>query len=407
VIAAFVSALTAPAGLAACDATHFAISAPASVSAGSAFDFTVTAEGLGNCIATSYAGTMHFTANDALATLPADATLSSGIGTFSATLTTAGGRLLTATDTTTSSITGTSNVIIVTAAAATHFGLSAPTEAAVGNPFHFTVTALDQFNNRATSYGGTIIFGSSDTAASLPPHSKLTAGVGVFTATMNTVGSQGLEACDTVSVFVCGMASSIMVGPAETHFTVIGPSAVNAGTPFHLTVTARDGHGHVVPGYTGTVHFTSTDHLATLPANARLTGGIGTFTATLRTAGKQRITATDAAKSSIKGTSNAIGVAPGQAVRFEVAAPPSIRRGHEFGFKVVARDRFGNVATAYTGTVQFLSSDPHARLPHRSVLIHGVNTFVAVLETHGLQTITAEDSKHHSLSGTAHVRVRR
>ena len=38
-------------------------------------------------------------------------------------------------------------------------------------------------------------------------------------------------------------------------------------------------------GYTGTVHFTSSDGAAVLPANSTLTNGVGTFSVTLKTAG--------------------------------------------------------------------------------------------------------------------------
>ena len=62
---------------------------------------------------------MHFTSSDAAATLPADATLVNGGGTFSATLTTAGNQTITVTDTVTSSVTGVSDLIAVGALAQT------------------------------------------------------------------------------------------------------------------------------------------------------------------------------------------------------------------------------------------------------------------------------------------------
>src|SRR5207248_5895200 len=85
--------------------------------------------------------------------------------------------------TVTSSITGTSNTIAVSAAAATHFGVSAPSSATAGTAFTFTVTAQDQFNNTATSYGGTVHFTSSDAQATLPANSTLTNGSGSFSRT--------------------------------------------------------------------------------------------------------------------------------------------------------------------------------------------------------------------------------
>jgi hypothetical protein len=56
----------------------------------------------------TYSGIVHFTSSDAQAVLPANATLTNGIGPFNATLKTAGTQTITATDTVTASITGTS-----------------------------------------------------------------------------------------------------------------------------------------------------------------------------------------------------------------------------------------------------------------------------------------------------------
>jgi hypothetical protein len=62
----------------------------------------------------------------------------------------------------------------------------------------------------------------------------------------------------------------------------------------------------VVTGYTGTVHFASTDTKATLPSNYtfKTTGkGVHTFTAlVLRKRGNQKITITDTHNSSLTGS---------------------------------------------------------------------------------------------------------
>src|SRR4029079_10404754 len=122
-----------------------------SPTAGTAFSFTVTALDQFNNTATSYAGTVHFTSSDGQAVLPANSTLTNGAGTFSATLRTAGSQTITATDVVTASITGASGTIAVSAGTATHFSVSAPASATAGTAFSFPVTALDQFNNTATS----------------------------------------------------------------------------------------------------------------------------------------------------------------------------------------------------------------------------------------------------------------
>src|SRR5207248_1828043 len=146
-----------------------------------------------------------------------------------------------ATDTNNSSITGTSNNIAVSAAAATHFTVSAPSNATAGNSFNFTVTAQDQFNNTATSYGGTVHFTSSDGQAVLPADSTLTNGTGTFSATLDTAGSQTITATDTNTSSITGTSNSILVSAAAaTHFTVSAPASATAGNAFSFTVTALD-----------------------------------------------------------------------------------------------------------------------------------------------------------------------
>ncbi|HYW47779.1 MAG TPA: hypothetical protein VE959_33230 [Bryobacteraceae bacterium] len=92
------------------------------------------------------------------------------------------------------------------------------------------------------------------------------------------------------------------------HFSVLAPSTATGGTPFNFMVSALDADNVLVPAYTGTVHFTSSDAAAVLPADSMLSAGVRNLSATLRTGGNQTITATDAANSGITGTSSAIAV---------------------------------------------------------------------------------------------------
>ncbi|MFL6244606.1 MAG: hypothetical protein ACJ74H_01175 [Thermoanaerobaculia bacterium] len=87
--------------------------------------------------------------------------------------------------------------------------------------------------------------------------------------------------------------------PAIT-FVLSLPSIMGAGDATSATLTAYNANYTVATGYTGTVHFTSTDGAATLPTNYTFTGGdagVHTFPAgfTLRTAGSQVVTVTDIA----------------------------------------------------------------------------------------------------------------
>lgn len=192
-------------------ATHFSVTAPASATAGMAFNFTVTALDASNRMTTNYAGTAHFTSTDGQATLPANSSLTNGMGTFSATLKTVGSQSITAIDTVTASITGASSSINVAPGAASHFSVTTPGTAKVGVAFNFTVTALDAFNNMATGYAGTGHFTSTDGQAMLPANSSLTNGQATFSATLKTIGSQTITATDTMTVSITGTSNMIMV----------------------------------------------------------------------------------------------------------------------------------------------------------------------------------------------------
>jgi hypothetical protein len=116
----------------------------------------------------------------------------------------------------------------------------------------------------------------------------------------------------------CGGGSSSAPPPQATHYSVAAPASVNVGTAFNLTLTALDASNNVVAGYSGTVHFTSTDAKAVLPPNLSLANGTATLQATLKSAGGQTITGTDTAIPSLTGTSSSIKV-PAATSRFQNA----------------------------------------------------------------------------------------
>jgi len=86
-----------------------------------------------------------------------------------------------------------------------------------------------------------------------------------------------------------------------------------AGVAGSVTVTAKDAYGNTVTGYTGTVHFTSTDTKAILPADYVFLAadhGVHTFSVTLKTAGTQTIRSRDKVTSTITGVQAGIVVNP-------------------------------------------------------------------------------------------------
>jgi len=163
----------------------------------------------------------------------------------------------------------------------------------------------------------------------LPGNSTLTNGAGTFSVTLKTAGNQTITATDTTTSSITGTSNSINVSPtAAMTFSVSTPGGVTAGTAFNFTVTAQDQFNNIATGYAGTVHFSSSDVQAVLPGNSTLTNGAGTFSATLKTAGSQTITATDTVTSTFTGTSISIAVSAAAASHFTVTAPGIGQRRH-------------------------------------------------------------------------------
>ncbi len=385
---------------------------PASVTAGTAGSVTVAAKDAYGNTTPAYTGAIHFSSSDAQAALPGDYTFTAadqGVHTFSVTLKTASTQSLTARDKANANFTGTQSGIVVHAAAASSLllvGLSSPRTAGVAGSV--TVTLKDAYGNVAAGYTGTVHFSSSDAQAALPADYPFTAadkGVHTFSVTLKTVGTQSFRVADKVNGTLSATQSGIVVTPAAVSALLVAgfPASITAGVPGTFTVTAKDAFGNTVPTYTGTVHFTSSDPQAILPADAPLTNGTGTFSATLRTTGTQALTAADTQNSTIKGSQTGIRVNTAPSTLVVAGFPTSITAGVPGTFTVTAKDRFGNTVTTYTGTVHFSSSDRQAALPADYIFTaadQGSHTFSATLKTVGIQALAATDTQIAGLTGS-------
>src|SRR5207244_1207957 len=129
-----------------------------------------------------------------------------------------------------------------------------------GAPFTVTVTALDQFNNVATDYLGTVQFTSSDAGAGslLPADYTFVAGdhsVHTFTngVTLVTAGSQTLAATATRTSSISSTATITVRAAMATHLVVNAPSGADSGSELVFTVTAQDPFNNTATGYGGTL----------------------------------------------------------------------------------------------------------------------------------------------------------
>ncbi len=302
-----------------------------------------------------------------------------------------------------------------------------PAAQTAGTVYSVTVNAVDD-NWNLIDINDTVAISSSDANASLPANAALTAGTGTFSLTNKTAGSWTVTAADvTQAGITAGTSTSFTVNPgAFTKLQLLVPGetaapgtatgktgtpiAQNTDTPFDVTANAVDDNWNVVPTVGDTVAITASDPSASLPANAALSGGTGTFSVRLNTAGSWTVTATDVTDGSkTANTSAVIPVNLGAFVQLQVllpgetaapgtptgktGSPTAQTAGTAFTVTVRAVDAHWNLIST-NDTVQLVSSDAQATLPANAALSGGSGSFSLTNKTSGSQTVTASDVTH-------------
>jgi hypothetical protein len=213
------------------------------------------------------------------------------------------------------------DTVTVAAGSFAQLGVTAPANSAAGAPFTVTVSALDAFGNVVPGYADKVHFSSTDATAILPADYTFTAadqGVHSFQVTLSLPGSQSVTVTDLTTGTSAGTAAVAVSTVAA--FEVSAPASIAGGASFSITVTAVDAFGRPAPGYTGTVHFTSSDGSAVLPASYTFQPsdqGVHIFTGlSLGTPGSQTINVADAGNMFVTGSATIAvnGRAPGQSL---------------------------------------------------------------------------------------------
>src|SRR6185369_16755010 len=128
---------------------------------------------------------------------------------------------------------------------------------------------------------------------------------------------------------------------------ITGPATTTAGVATAIALAVSDQFGNLCTSANGLVSFTTRD-AAPPPALATIAGGLGSATMTFHTAGAQ--TVGGALLGTAVAGAYAAAVAPDVAAALAVALPSNTTAGVAASFTVLASDRFGNVATGFTGS---------------------------------------------------------
>ena len=190
-------------------------------------------------------------------------------------------------------------------------------------------------------------------------------------------------------------------GPPRLQLQFPSGQIVSPGQQFDVPLTISTNNGGFLLTYGGTVHFTSSDPKAVLPADYTFNfadAGAHTFVATLNTPGPQTITVTDPSSPFLTGSGDYSVNNP--AATFTMAMPGNAVPGTAIPVFVTARGQSNQVATSYTGTIHFTSTDSGAVLPADTTLVNGTGSFVVTFNTAGFQTLKVQDTSDALISAS-------
>ncbi len=307
-----------------------------------------------------------------------------------------------------------------------------------------TVTARDNEGNVAVNYSGTktLVFsgpgtapgGQSPTIGGVPVGNNIPVN---FTNGVSAVGAAPLIAYraqpTTVDVSDGTINSygntaydlDLVVSPATaSRLEVTGTATMTAGTTNQLTITAKDTYGNIDTNYSGTKALTfsgpGTAPGGQMPTVNLVSIGVATpvnFSAGVSVAGAAALAAYRAESATVNvaeggisstGYGLSLTVNPGTASQLDLTPDGGpAGSGIPFTVTVTAQDDYRNVATGYTETVAFLSSDSgigvvlpgsHTFIPSES----GTYSFIngVTLITAGSQNVSVTDTVNGGLTDT-------
>ncbi|MCP3142740.1 lamin tail domain-containing protein [Pyxidicoccus xibeiensis] len=379
----------------------------APVTAGVAGSLEVTARDAFDNVATGYTGTVHFTSDDARASLPGDHIFTAqdaGRHVFSGVvLVSTGLRRVTVVDAGDALLTDSLDVEVASATAEAFELAGLPADVTAGTQNQLTLRARDRFGNLVTGYAGTVHFTSNDAQAVLPADYTFVpaqdGGQHAFPVTLRTSGVRSVTVTEQggtgLSVTV---ETRVAPGALVRMSLALSTATPVAGAAVEATVTLLDGFDNRVSGYRGTVGFRIPgDAQATVPANYAFTeadAGRHTFSVTFTAARNSELIAEEVAGPGLQAR-EAVVVQPAALGELRAVRPPgSVVAGQALGFVVTAYDGFGNRKTNYTGTVYSATSDqnPGPMEPHTfTAADNGEFLFRVTLRTAGPQTVSFTD----------------
>jgi hypothetical protein len=177
---------------------------------------------------------------------------------------------------------------------------------AFASPLQVLVT--DEFGNPVPGMSVMFVAPTSGASGNFGGDSVVTTnaqGIAEGTFTANTKSGSYFVTASVTGVGTPAIFRLTNTPDVASRLLITSPATATSGVPFSFTVTMLDQYGNTATGYRGTIHFSSSDLKATLPANylfVAANNGAHTFAATLNTLGPQTLIAGDTVTLSVTST---------------------------------------------------------------------------------------------------------
>jgi hypothetical protein len=245
---------------------------------------------------------------------------------------------------------GTSNDFDVTPSAVDHFVISSiPATQLAGTSFAVSIAARDANGNLVTTYNGTASL-ADETATN--NNTQITFSAGQWSGSVVILKSQTSNSLTVTGGGKSGTSNSfnVIAAPVDTFQIGMIASPQTAGTPFPLTLTAKDAYGNTATGFTGIVNLDDDTHTIIPKNSTAFNNGVLTQLVSLSSAANDIRIRVDNG-SGQEGLSNFFNMKAGAVHHFTIAPVGIQVDGGPFTLHVTARDEYNNPATDFTGTV--------------------------------------------------------
>jgi len=262
-----------------------------------------------------------------------------------------------------------------------------PTGQTAGSTFIVTVRAVDAFWNLVPGASDSIAVGSSDAFATLPSDTTLVGGQILIPVRLYATGGQRIWAGDLSQPSVRPDTSSatnvtggpfsrlLVLAPGESPAPGTATGRTGAATDqsinyaFTVTVLATDSWWNPVSGPTDLVHLTTSDPLATLPADAPLVNGRADLNLRLATGGFQQILVSDPSAPAIRGSSTQVrAISTGFHLEATIS-PAAVRAGDPFTLSVKVTNDAGSVIQEINSFITVTVRNAASQAPGRGTLL--------------------------------------